>query len=295
MVYKCVVNIPTEGQVSELTGMVSRAFKGAFCIPRRTPRECVYAIIGRPAPDTLMWVTAIVEYHKAMNSPGQVLKEATWIHWQSEDLHRWDKDVKRLRERVHSMGMPFIRVDPQQGEVWTLQRPQENTTIRVLYIFGDASNIERWGGAAMVVDEEGKVWLKKRVTVTAQGLSTKLVEATMIVMGLEAAVQAIMNTEVGVQEGWAWSDSLEAVHSLASRQLQQRPASIMDRIIAMGQGATIPLEWGWVQAHHDSQQQDWISLQNRKWTRKPRKGPKAAAHRCAYHTCGQTELWSRHL
>ena len=119
MVYKCVVNIPTEGQISELTGMVTRAFRGAFGIPRRTPREFVYDIIGRPGPDTLMWVTAIVEYHKAMNSPSQVLNETTWVHWQSEDLHRWDKAVRRLRARVHSMGIKFIRVESQQGEVWT--------------------------------------------------------------------------------------------------------------------------------------------------------------------------------
>ena len=156
MVYKCVVNIPTEGQISELTGMVTRAFRGAFGIPRRTPRECVYDIIGRPGPDTLMWVTAIVEYHKAMNSPSEVLNETTWVHWQSEDLHRWDKDVRRLRARVHNMGIKFIRVESQQGEVWTLQRPEENTAVRVLYIFGDASNIEQWGGAAMVVVKKAK-------------------------------------------------------------------------------------------------------------------------------------------
>ena len=89
------------------------------------------------------------------------------------------------------MGITFIRLESQQGEVWTLQRPEEITTVRVLYIFGDASNIEQWGGAAMVVDEEGNVWLKKRVTIRAQGLSTKLVEATMIVMALQAVLQAI--------------------------------------------------------------------------------------------------------
>ena len=194
-----------------------------------------------------------------MNSPSQVLNETTWVHWQSEDLHRWDKDVRRLRARVHSMGIKSIRVESQQGEVWTLQRQEENTSVRVLYIFGDASNIEQWGGAAMVVDEEGNVWLKKRVTIKAQGLSTKLVEATMIVMALEAVLQAIRKSEVTVQKVWAWSDSLEAIQSLASGQLQQRPASIMDRIIATGQETTVPLEWGWVQAQHDSQQQDWIS------------------------------------
>ena len=110
MLYKYVVNIPTEGQISELTGMVTRGFRGAFGIPRRTPRECVYVIIGRPRPYTLMWVTTIVEYHKAMNSPSQVLNETTWVHWQSEDLHRWDKDVRRLRARVHNMGITFNRV-----------------------------------------------------------------------------------------------------------------------------------------------------------------------------------------
>ena len=274
MVYKCVVNIPTEGRISELTGMVTRAFRGAFGIPRRTPRECVYDIIGRPGPDTLMWVTAIVEYHKAMNSPSQVLNETTWVHWQSEDLHRWDKDVRRLRARVHNMGIKFIRVESQQGEVWTLRRQEENTAVRVLYIFGDASNIEQWGGAAMVVDEEGNVWLKKRVTIKAQGLSTKLVEATMIVMALEAVLQAIRKSEVTVQKVWAWSDSLEAIQSLASGQLQQRPASIMDRIIATGQETTVPLEWGWVQAQHDSQQQDWISQANQEMDKEAKEGAK---------------------
>ena len=86
----------------------------------------------------------------------------------------------------------------------------------------------------MVVDEEGNVWLKKRVTRKAQGLSTKPVEATMIVMALESVLQAIWKSEVTVQKVWAWSDSLEAIQSLASGQLQQRPASIMDRIIATG-------------------------------------------------------------
>ena len=73
----------------------------------------------------------------------------------------------------------------------------------------------------MVVDEEGNVWLKKRVTIKAQALSTKLVEATMIVMALEAVLKAIRKTEVTVQKLWAWSDSLEAIQSLASGQLQQ--------------------------------------------------------------------------
>ena len=81
--------------------------------------------------------------------------------------------------------------------------PEENKAVRVLYIFGDASNIEQWGGAAMVVNEEGNVWLKKRVTVMAQGLSTKLVEATMIGIALEALLQATRNTEVRVQKVWA--------------------------------------------------------------------------------------------
>ena len=113
------------------------------------------------------------------------------------------------------MGIKFIRVESQQGEVWTLRRQEENTAVRVLYNFSDASTIEQWGGAAMVVDEEGNVWLKKRVTIKAQGLGTKLIEATMIVMALEGVLQASRKSEVTVQKVWAWSDSLEAIQSLA--------------------------------------------------------------------------------
>ena len=74
MVFKGTVNIPSDGQVDEITGMVTRAFRGVFGIPRRAPREWLYEVVGRTPPNHVLWATALVDYHKAMNSPSDVLK-----------------------------------------------------------------------------------------------------------------------------------------------------------------------------------------------------------------------------
>ena len=95
--------------------MVTGAFRGAFRIPRHTLRESVYKVVERPAPDQVLWTTALVEYHKAMNSPGDVLKEAAWHQWQNPHLHKYDRDVLRLRERAGAMGVEFHRVRKQKS------------------------------------------------------------------------------------------------------------------------------------------------------------------------------------
>ena len=110
MVFKGIVNIPSDSQLDELTSVVNRAFKGAFGIPRRMPRECVYEVVGRPAPDQVVCTTALVEYHKSMNSPSDVPEEAAWHQWQNLDLHKYDTDVLRLRKRAGAMGPEFHRV-----------------------------------------------------------------------------------------------------------------------------------------------------------------------------------------
>ena len=60
--------------------------------------------------------------------------------------------------------------------------------------------------AAKLMDDAGRVWLKKRVTLLAHGMSTKLVEATMIAMAYDAVREALVSQEVEVHEVWAWSN-----------------------------------------------------------------------------------------
>ena len=60
MVFKGIVNIHLDGQLDELASMVTRAFRGVFGILRRAPRECVYEVVGRTAPDHVLWATALV-------------------------------------------------------------------------------------------------------------------------------------------------------------------------------------------------------------------------------------------
>ena len=262
MVFKGIVNIPSDGQLDELTGMVTRAFRGAFGIPRRTPRECVYEVVGRTSPDQVLWTTALVEYHKAMNSPSEVLKAAAWHQWQNPDLHKYDKDVSRLRKRAGEIGVEFHRVGLEKAEKWELNKPQGTRKCRIMYIFGDASNIPKWGGAAKVMDDAGRVWLQKKVTLLAHGMSTKLVEATMIAMAYDAVREAVVSHDVEVHEVWAWSDCLGAIHGMQSADVRQKQGLIVDRVITACQGEEVTVNWGWVQAQHDSHQQDWISREN---------------------------------
>ena len=138
-----------------------------------------------------------------MNSPSDVLKEAAWHQWQNPDLHKYDRDV-RLKERAGAMGVEFHRVGVEKAEKWELSKPQRKSTCRTLYIFGDASNIHMWGGAAKVMDETGRVWLQKRVTLLAHGMGTKLVEATMIAMAYDAVREAVSSQLVEVHGVWSW-------------------------------------------------------------------------------------------
>ena len=166
----------------------------------------MYEVVGRTTPYQVLWATVLVEYHKAMNSPSNVLKEAAWHQWQNPDPHKYDKDVQRFRERARVMGVEFHTVGIKKAEKWVPSKPQGKNTCRTLYIFGDASNIHMWGGVAKVMLETGRVWLQKRVTLLAQGMSTKLVEATMIAMAYAAVREAISSQLVEVQEVWSWSD-----------------------------------------------------------------------------------------
>ena len=125
MVFKGTVDIPNDGQLDELTGMITRGIRGVFGIPRCMPRKSVYEVVGMPAPDHVLWATAILEFYKSMNSPSDILKHAAWQQWQSPALHQYDRDVVCLKEQVKALEVEFHRVQPVKAEQWELQQPHE--------------------------------------------------------------------------------------------------------------------------------------------------------------------------
>ena len=114
----------------------------------------------------------------------------------------------------------------------------------------------------MVVDSLGHVWLRDRVCLRAAGLSTTLVEASMIVGAVRAVIRCILRHVVSVGGIWPWSDSLEGIQSIQSIRLSNKAASIIDRVYAHTTIEGFSMHWSWVQAQHDSKRVDWISRRN---------------------------------
>ena len=85
---------------------------------------------------------------------------------------------------------------------------------------------------AHIIDHRGRVLLWEVITFTAVSLSTHIVEATM--MGVGLMVLAEWCREHGVQLEYValCSDYLGAVQSLQEGMLSERAGSVMDRIIA---------------------------------------------------------------
>ena len=132
----------------------------------------------------------------------------------------------------------------------------------ILCVFGDASLKDCWGGAAKVVDSLEHVWLDVSVSLTAIGLSTKLVEASVVVSAGVAIAEYVSTHGVCIKELSVWSDCLSAVPSLQSRDLADKMASVMDRVVSHFVLTHLRVQMGWVPAQHDSHLDDWISSFN---------------------------------
>ena len=106
------------------------------------------------------------------------------------------------------------------------------------------------------MDSQGHVWLNYNVSLSAIGLSTKLVEASVIVSVVIAIAEFVSSHGVCLKEIWAWSDCLSAVQSLQSRDMADKTASIMDRVVSHFLLTHFPVQMGWVPAQHDSELDD---------------------------------------
>ena len=132
----------------------------------------------------------------------------------------------------------------------------------VLYSMGDASKKDKWGGGVMIINEQGTCFLKAQIVFEAWGLSSKLIEATMVVAALVAIDEWVRHRDVEL-EVWAWSDNLSAIRQLVEESIGEVGVNIMDRLVAtVGALCFIP-HWGWLPAQHDTGAKDWLALANK--------------------------------
>ena len=82
------------------------------------------------------------------------------------------------------------------------------------------------------MDSKGHVWLDTSVSLSAIGLSTKLVEASVVVSQVVAIAEYVSTHGMCIKEIWVWSDYLSVVQSVQSRDMADKTASIMDRVVS---------------------------------------------------------------
>ena len=118
------------------------------------------------------------------------------------------------------------------------------------------------GGAAKVVDSQGHVWLDTSVSLYAIGLSTKLVEVSVVVSAVIAIADFVSTHGVCIKEIWVWCGCLSTVQSLQSKDMADKTASIMDRVVSHFVLTHLPVQMRWVPAQHDTELDDGISSFN---------------------------------
>ena len=127
----------------------------------------------------------------SLNGPNALLAQCAWAHWSNQCLHRFDSDSQGIQSRLQSLGIEFRKLGSGQGAKWCVKPPRGSAFPTVLYVFGDSSLKDCWGGAAKVVDGQGHVWLEYSVSLSAIGLSTKLVEASVVVSAVVAIAEFV--------------------------------------------------------------------------------------------------------
>ena len=277
MIYRSVVNIPPEVVCDAMVGTISRTYRSTFGLPPRTPRTAVYEVVQDDPPDAKLWVTVIIELSKALNSTNHLLRMALWEHWLQPSLHRLDLDMNRIKDRLRAMNITLVSVQRDSGVGQGLTIDSSCPPQGALYVFGDASLRSTGGGAVQVRDAKGRVYITMVVHMSAQGLSTKIVEATMIISGIMAVDTWLGRLGLSDWEVWCWSDCVLAVQSARSGEIQDMGMSIAHRLVIRANTTKHSrVHWGWCPAQHDSGADDWISLANREMDALARKGAEGA-------------------
>ena len=130
-------------------------------------------------------------------------------------------------------------------------------------------------GGVMVLGEQGTCYLQAQIVFEAWGLSSKLIEATMVVAALVAIdewVRRVVYERDVVVEVWAWSDNLSAIRQLVEESLGEVGVDIMDRLVAEVGSLCFGVNWGWIPARHDTGAKDWLALANKAMDAREKEG-----------------------
>ena len=104
-----------------------------------------------------------------------------------------------------------------------------------------------------VPDAKGRVYITMVVHMSAQGLSTKIVEATMIISGIMAVDTWLGRLGLSDWQVWCLSDCLLAVQSARSGAIQDMGTSIANRLVIRANTTKHSrVHLGWCPAQHDS-------------------------------------------
>ena len=142
LVFRCCVNVPTDVQISSVTGSICRVCRLVFGLAPNTPRACIVSILGRAAPDHVLWVTVINELFKSLNGPNALLAQSAWAHWSNPCLHRFDSDSQRIQSRIQSLGIQFRKLGSGQGAKWCVKPPRGMLFLRFcMFLVMQASRI----------------------------------------------------------------------------------------------------------------------------------------------------------
>ena len=123
----------------------------------------------------------------------------------------------------------------------------------------------------------GQISLDESVTLNGHGITTKLIEGSMLAQAIVAIREAIDQLHLPVRVVCSWSDCLSAVQPLCSATLTRRPGHIFDRVVAAGNVTRVLQRFGWLLAQHDSNLKIGYLKSMPRWT-KMRSGQRMVMH-----------------
>ena len=255
-VFRFLVNTPPGKLCGTVVSAICKLYRVVFGLSPRTPRDVLFDTIQCNPPDMKLWVTVVLEMHKAFNSVNADLRDLMWGQWLQCGAMHHNPDLWRVKSRLKVMDMSLLRVlSSKQVDSWEIDQDLRKTCSHV-YITGDASEGMEWAGMVQVSTDNEEILLNNKVFFPAEGLSSTLTEATVVISAIVALYRWVERTPPPppLFKTWVWSDSLGTMVTVPLGECLQVPGDVVDKLMVWVGGCPrlVDIEWGWVQAQHDS-------------------------------------------